>query len=154
MANKSFKISGQLDVSNIIANTEKLRNALKSSLDTTSFQKIEKEFDKLAQAQAAYQQAMKSSFSDQSDVKAANKAIADFQKTYAKLSTVVQATLDTKGINLPGDIAKRLSDERKAIEAEQQRIAKAAKEWKTQIQNTVASSSLSKGDSPGFNILF
>lgn len=146
MANKSFKISGQLDVSNIIANTEKLKKALKSSLDATSFQKIEKEFDKLAQAQAAYQQAMKSSFSNQSDVKAANKAIADFQKTYAKLSTVVQATLDTKGINLPSDIAKRLSDERKAIEDEQQRIAKAAKEWKTQIQNTLASSSLSKGD--------
>ena len=46
MANKSFKISGQLDISNIISNTEKLRNALKSSLDTASFQKIEKEFDK------------------------------------------------------------------------------------------------------------
>ena len=37
MANKSFKISGQLDISNIISNTEKLKNALKSSLDTASF---------------------------------------------------------------------------------------------------------------------
>ena len=100
MANKSFKISGQLDISNIISNTEKLKNALKSSLDTASFQKIEKEFDKLAQAQAAYQQAMKGSFANQSDIKAANKAIADFQKTYAKLSSTVQATLNTKGINI------------------------------------------------------
>lgn len=146
MANKSFKISGQLDVSNIISNTEKLKNALKSSLDTASFQKIEKEFDKLAQAQAAYQQAMKSSFANQSDVKAANKAIADFQKTYAKLSSTVQATLNTKGINISGDLAKGFEKERKEIEAEKQKLAKAAKEWKTQIQNALTGSSLSKGD--------
>lgn len=146
MANKSFKISGQLDVSNIISNTEKLRNALKSSLDTASFQKIEKEFDKLAQAQAAYQQAMKSNFANQSDIKAANKAIADFQKTYAKLSSTVQATLNTKGINISGDLAKGFEEERKAIEAERQKLAKATKEWKTQIQNALTGSSLSKGD--------
>lgn len=146
MANKSFKISGQLDISNIISNTEKLRNALKSSLDTASFQKIEKEFDKLAQAQAAYQQAMKGSFANQSDIKAANKAIADFQKTYAKLSSTVQATLNTKGINISGDLSKGFEEERKAIEAERQRIAKATKEWKTQIQNALTGSSFSKSD--------
>ena len=146
MANKSFKISGQLDISNIISNTEKLRNALKSSLDTASFQKIEKEFDKLAQAQAAYQQAMKGSFANQSDIKAANKAIADFQKTYAKLSSTVQATLNTKGINISGDIAKGFEEERKAIEAERKRIAKETKEWKAQIQNALTGSSFSKSD--------
>ena len=146
MANKSFKISGQLDISNIISNTEKLRNALKSSLDTASFQKIEKEFDKLAQAQAAYQQAMRGSFANQSDIKAANKAIADFQKTYAKLSSTVQATLNTKGINISGDLSKGFEEERKAIEAERQRIAKATKEWKAQIQNALTGSSFSKSD--------
>ena len=146
MANKSFKISGQLDISNIISNTEKLRNALKSSLDTASFQKIEKEFDKLAQAQAAYQQAMKGSFANQSDIKAANKAIADFQKTYAKLSSTVQATLNTKGINISEDLAKGFEEERKAIEAERKRIAKETKEWKAQIQNALTGSSFSKSD--------
>ena len=146
MASKSFKILGQLDVSNIISNTEKLRNALKSSLDTASFQKIEKEFDKLAQAQAAYQQAMKGSFANQSDVKAANKAIADFQKTYAKLSSTVQATLNTKGINISGDLAKEFEKERKEIEAKRQELAKATKEWKTQIQNALTGSSLSKSN--------
>lgn len=146
MANKSFKISGQLDISNIISNTEKLRNTLKSSLDTASFQKIEKEFDKLAQAQAAYQQAMKGSFANQSDVKAANKAIADFQKTYAKLSSTVQATLNTKGINISGDLAKKFEEERKAIETERQKLAKVTKEWKTQIQNALTGSSLPKSD--------
>ena len=146
MANKSFKISGQLDISNIISNTEKLRNALKSSLDTASFQKIEKEFDKLAQAQAAYQQAMRGSFANQSDIKAANKAIADFQKTYAKLSSTVQATLNTKGINISGDIAKEFEDARKKIEADKQKLAKATKEWKTQMQNALTSSSFSKSD--------
>lgn len=146
MASKSFKILGQLDVSNIISNTEKLRNALKSSLDTASFQKIEKEFDKLAQAQAAYQQAMKGSFANQSDVKAANKAIADFQKTYAKLSSTVQATLNTKGINISGDLAKEFEKKRKEIEAERQKLAKATKEWKTQIQNALTGSSLSKSN--------
>lgn len=146
MANKSFKISGQLDISNIISNTEKLRNALKSSLDTASFQKIEKEFDKLAQAQAAYQQAMRGSFANQSDIKAANKAIADFQKTYTKLSSTVQATLNTKGINISGDIAKEFEDARKKIEADKQKLAKATKEWKTQMQNALTSSSFSKSD--------
>ena len=146
MASKSFKILGQLDVSNIISNTEKLRNALKSSLDTASFQKIEKEFDKLAQAQAAYQQAMKGSFANQSDVKAANKAIADFQKTYAKLSSTVQATLNTKGINISEDLAKEFEKKRKEIEAKRQKLAKATKEWKAQIQNALTGSSLSKSN--------
>lgn len=145
MANKSFKISGQLDVSNIIANTEKLKNALKSSLDTASFQKIEKEFEKLAQAQAVYQKAMQNSFSNQSDIKTANKAIENFVKTYSKLSTAIQATLDTKGVIIPENISKELEKERKEIEAEEKRIANAAKNWKTQIQNTLASSSLPKG---------
>lgn len=146
MANKSFKISGQLDISNIISNTEKLRNALRSSLDTASFQKIEKEFNKLAQAQAAYQQAMKGSFSNQSDIKAANKAIADFQKTYSKLSSTVRATLNTKGINISGDLARGFEEKRKAIEVERQKIAKAEKEWKTQMQNMLINSSFSKED--------
>lgn len=145
MANKSFKISGQLDVSNIITNTEKLKNALKSSLDTASFQKIEKEFEKLAQAQVVYQKAMQNSFSNQSDIKTANKAIENFAKTYSKLSTAIQATLDTKGVIIPENISRELEKERKEIEAEEKRIANTVKNWKTQIQNMLASSSLPKG---------
>lgn len=143
---QTFSIAGKLDISDIVNKSTQLRDKLKSNLNAESFKKIEKEYQRLQQSLISYEQAMSRSFSDQTDIRNAQKALNNFYQTMSKFTTVAQSAVNTKNIKLAPDIANQLKKEAEAIQQEQERINSKMRNWQNSLKNIINATDISRSD--------